>query len=135
MNLLIKIINFLIKNHLMEVPVPHLHGCCWNLSHPQSMSPWAGRRFLPQLLLLLSNFSPLSLTGCSQTLNPEHYGMHKTPNSPGMCPEGDSRPESPGSLVGLICCSSAQPLVAGPAASDRHQKGNSCWGQKQAASS
>lgn len=69
-----------------------------------------------------------------------HYGMHKTPNTDWTWPlaeqsGGDFRPGSPGTHVGLICCTSAQsgaPPEAEPAAPDRHQKEDSCWRQKQA---
>lgn len=76
---------------------------------------------------------------CGQS---EHYGMHRTPSTPGMwlLAEGSGcgfRPGSPGTHVGLICCTSAQSgaqLVAEPAAPDRHQKEDPWWREKQAVS-
>lgn len=118
--------------------VPHLHGWYWNLSQFKCY-PGPGESSCPSSFfywgfLTLSVIIKTGIHGES-----EHYGMHKTPNTHCMWSlaeqsGGDSRPEGPGTDVGLICCISGWPraqLGAKPA-SDRHQKEDSCLREEHA---
>lgn len=114
-----------------EVPIPSLHGWHWNLSQLKCY-PGLGEGSCSFCwgFYNTSSHGVLSNPECTGSQSIMGCTRHQTP--PLAEQSGcDCRPESPGTHVGLICCTSWAQLEVKPAAPDSHQK-HSCLREKQA---